>query len=91
MKNTLIRKLIATTVIGTLAVTGFTACAAGADESSAGETGSGETVVLRGIVDLVPHSEIIEHVAPQLEEQGIHIELVSTAADATTNERLAAG
>jgi len=50
-----------------------------------------ETVVLKGIVDLVPHSEIIEYVKPKLAEQGIEIELVSTAADSTTNEKLNAG
>ena len=50
-----------------------------------------ETIVLKGIADLVPHSEIIEYVKPKLEAQGIEIELVSTAADATTNEKLNAG
>ncbi len=50
-----------------------------------------DAIVLKGIVDLVPHSEIIEHVRPQLEAQGIYIELVATAADSTTNEKLAAG
>ena len=50
-----------------------------------------EKVVLKGIVDLVPHSEIIEHIKPKLEEQGITIDLVSTSADSTTNERLNSG
>lgn len=90
MKNTLIKKIIATAIVGTLSVAAFGACASEPAESQAQESVAG-AVVLRGIVDLVPHSEIIEHVAPQLEEQGIHIELVSTAADATTNERLASG
>lgn len=58
-------------------------------ETSDGE--STEKIVLKGIVDLVPHSEIIEHVRPQLEEQGIYIELVATSADSTTNERLNSG
>ena len=49
------------------------------------------TIVLKGIADLVPHSEIIEYVKPKLEAQGITIELVSTAADSTTNEKLNAG
>ncbi len=49
------------------------------------------TVVLKGIVDLVPHSEIIEYVKPKLAEQGIEIDLVATAADSTTNEKLNAG
>ena len=60
-------------------------------EESADEAAEGETVVLKGIVDLVPHSEIIEYVKPKLAEQGIEIDLVSTAADATTNEKLNAG
>ena len=50
-----------------------------------------DVIVLKGIVDLVPHSEIIEYVAPKLAEQGIVIELVATAADSTTNEKLNAG
>ena len=64
------------------------------EQQSEAETSGEETtekIVLKGIVDLVPHSEIIEHVRPQLEEQGIYIELVSTAADSTTNERLNSG
>lgn len=50
-----------------------------------------ETVTIKGIVDLVPHSELIEFVAPTLAEQGIIVELVATSADSNTNERLAAG
>ena len=65
--------------------------AAGADASEDVETDENGNIVLRGIVDLVPHSEIIEHVRPQLEAQGITIELVATAADSTTNERLNSG
>lgn len=60
-------------------------------EEAAEDVAEGEKVVLKGIVDLVPHSEIIEYVRPKLEEKGIEIELVSTAADATTNEKLNAG
>ena len=90
-KNIFTKKVTAALIAGALALS-FAGCAAGDTEAEAtAQAAEGETVVLRGIVDLVPHSEIIEHVAPQLEEQGIHIELVSTAADATTNERLASG
>jgi D-methionine transport system substrate-binding protein len=49
------------------------------------------TVTLKGIADLVPHAELIEFVRPKLAEQGIIIELVSTSADTTTNEKLANG
>lgn len=48
-----------------------------------------ENITIKGIADLVPHSELIEFVAPKLEEQGIIVELVATAADNTTNEKLA--
>jgi D-methionine transport system substrate-binding protein len=50
---------------------------------------SQETITIKGIADLVPHSELIEYVAPKLAEQGIHVELVATASDNTTNEKLA--
>ena len=89
-KNIFTKKVTAAILAGAFALS-FAGCAASSDETAASQAADGETVVLRGIVDLVPHSEIINHVAPQLEEQGIHIELVSTAADATTNERLASG
>lgn len=52
---------------------------------------SSETVTIKGIADLVPHSELIEFVSPKLAEQGIIVELVATAADNTTNEKLAKG
>ncbi|WP_026668980.1 MetQ/NlpA family ABC transporter substrate-binding protein [Butyrivibrio sp. AE3006] len=61
------------------------------DAVATSDASEGETVVLKGIVDLVPHSEIIEYVKPKLAEQGIEIDLVATAADSTTNEKLNAG
>ena len=78
---------------GTSVVADATTSASQEEQTSgeSSEEASSETVVLKGIVDLVPHSEIIEHVRPQLEAQGIYIELVSTAADSTTNERLNSG
>lgn len=48
-----------------------------------------EAVTIKGIADLVPHSELIEYVTPKLAEQGVIVELVSTTADNTTNEKLA--
>ena len=68
-----------------------TTATAGAVVENEDATTEGDTVVLRGIADLVPHSELIEFVKPKLAEQGIEIELVSTAADSTTNEKLDAG
>ena len=106
MKNTLSKKIISTIALGALAFN-FAACSqkpaqqttAATDASTAqdsaqvtdAQASSDGKVVLRGIVDLVPHSEIIEHVKPILAEQGIEIELVATAADSTTNERLNSG
>lgn len=57
----------------------------------AGLNAVAETVTIKGIADLVPHSELIEFVAPKLAEQGIIVELVATAADSYTNERLNSG
>ena len=105
MKQFNAKKIVATIALGALALN-FAGCAAKPSETAAStdaETAQGsadvttalessdEKIVLKGIVDLVPHSEIIEHVRPQLEEQGIYIELVATAADSTTNERLDSG
>jgi len=61
------------------------------DSSGTNNTSSSETVKIKGIADLVPHSELIEFVAPKLAEQGIIVELVATSADNTTNEKLAKG
>jgi len=52
---------------------------------------SGEVVEIIGIADLVPHSELIEFVAPGLLEQGVKVTLAATAADSTTNEKTNAG
>lgn len=103
MKTFISKRLIATAVLGALAFS-FAGCAGNQAETEGAQAGAGEqaqasdvqvneddVIVLKGIVDLVPHSEIIEHVRPQLEAQGIYIELVSTAADSTTNEKLDSG
>lgn len=87
-RRTLATILAAVTVLGAL-----TGCASGsnADTKEQAADTEAEEVVLKGVADLVPHSEIIEYVTPKLAEQGIKIELVSTAADSTTNEKLNAG
>ncbi|MBR2295435.1 MAG: MetQ/NlpA family ABC transporter substrate-binding protein [Clostridiales bacterium] len=91
MRNTLTKRIISIITLGALAFN-FAACAQKEDVVSEDtQVSEGGTVVLKGIVDLVPHAEIIEHIRPVLEEQGIEIELVATAADSTTNERLDSG
>ena len=107
MKNSLTKKVISTIALGALAFNFAACAQKPAQQTTAAATdaptaqdsvqasdaqaGADSKVVLKGIVDLVPHSEIIEHVKPVLEEQGITIELVATAADSTTNERLDSG
>ena len=107
MKNSLTKKVISTIALGALAFNFAACAQKPAQQTTAAATdaltaqdsvqasdaqaGADGKVVLKGIVDLVPHSEIIEHVKPVLEEQGITIELVATAADSTTNERLDSG
>ena len=103
--KTLKKKILSTIALGAIAFN-FAACAqkpaqtsASSDASTAqdsaqvtdAQASADGKIVLKGIVDLVPHSEIIEHVRPILAEQGIEIELVATAADSTTNERLDSG
>lgn len=102
MKTTIVKKIFSTITLGALALS-LASCAAKPAQTTAATTTQGSTdattaqanienkVVLKGIVDLVPHSEIIEHVKPILAEKGITIELVATAADSTTNERLNSG
>jgi len=62
-----------------------------ASASASTSTSPQQTVTLKGIADLVPHSELIEYVKPKLAAQGINIVLVATSADETTNEKLAKG
>jgi len=49
----------------------------------------GAGVEIKGIVDLVPHSELVNFAKDRLD--GVIVNLVSTAADETTNERTEAG
>ncbi len=105
-KRIFAKKAITAATLGAISLFNLTACSNAQQPAAASEPAAdsntlvaGESqpapeedvIVLKGIVDLVPHSEIIEYVRPQLEAQGIYIELVATAADSTTNEKLNAG
>ena len=105
-KSIFAKKAITAATLGAISLFNLTACSNAQQPAAASEPAAdsntlvaGESqpapeedvIVLKGIVDLVPHSEIIEYVRPQLEAQGIYIELVATAADSTTNEKLNAG
>ncbi len=50
-----------------------------------------ETVVLKTVCDLTPHSEILNAAADLLAEKGITLDIVSTTWDATWNEMLVDG
>lgn len=84
-------KKILFSVLAVIAVLGIASCGTDTKQSQQAETQKEETVTLKGITDLTPHSELIEFVRPQLEKEGIIIDLVATASDSTTNERLASG
>lgn len=61
-----------------------TAASAGTEN----KTDTEKTTKLVGLADLVPHNELIELVKPILSKQGIEVEIVSTAADATWLDKL---
>ncbi|MCR5668008.1 MAG: metal ABC transporter substrate-binding protein [Lachnospiraceae bacterium] len=92
------RRLLETVTAVTLSLSLLVGCGVSSTSSESAENASaaqfeeeGGYTILKGITDLTPHSEIIEYAEPLLEEKGIKVELVSTAADSTTNEKLAAG
>lgn len=62
--------------------------AASAGTETENKTDTIETTKLIGLADLVPHNELIELVKPILSKQGIEVEIVSTAADATWLDKL---
>jgi D-methionine transport system substrate-binding protein len=87
------KKMITLVFITVLAVSAFTGCkgknaSSGASSSTVANAAG---VEIKGIVDLVPHSELIDHVKNKLAAEGVIVNIVSTAADSTTNERTEAG
>ncbi len=85
----------ATTAAATAAATTATATTAAAETTAADTTAAaadeiyytGEPVTLKALADITPHAELLNYIAPILEKQGITIEIVSTAADSTWNEK----
>lgn len=68
--------------------------AAAADNTEAADAGSdsaGETVVLKAVCDLTPHSEILNAAKDLLAAEGIELDIVSTTWDATWNDMLIDG
>ncbi|MCR5317914.1 MAG: methionine ABC transporter substrate-binding protein [Treponema sp.] len=55
------------------------------------EGGEDGVVVLKGIIDLVPHQEIIDYAAPALLKEGIKVVTLQDASDNLGNEKTFAG
>jgi len=81
------KKMITLVLIAVLAALVITACS----KKGASSNTTAGSVEIKGIVDLVPHSELINHVKDQLAADGVIVNLAATAADETTNERTEAG
>ncbi|MDE6749807.1 MAG: metal ABC transporter substrate-binding protein [Lachnospiraceae bacterium] len=78
------------------AVTAFamlTGCGNSADtaQNGADTTQTGDTVVLKVVCDLTPHSEILNAASDLLAAEGIELDIVSTTWDATWNDMLVDG
>ena len=89
-----VKRILATAVAATLAASAFASC--GKTDSSNGEkvkelVDGKELTVIKALADLTPHSELIEYVEPKLNEKGYTVEIVSTGADATWNEKTQKG
>ena len=84
------RRFLAAVLAGTLALTAFAGCGKteSGGEGKVKETADGKQLtVITALADLTPHSELIEYVEPKLNEKGYTVEIVSTGADATWNEK----
>ncbi|MDR2575192.1 MAG: methionine ABC transporter substrate-binding protein [Treponema sp.] len=85
------KKMITLVLITVLAVLVITACSKKGASAEASSNTTAKGVEIKGIVDLVPHSELVNFVKDKLAADGVIVNLVSTAADETTNERTEAG
>ena len=94
MKNwkTVTKKLVALGLSASLFVTTGTACGSSASAKADAKTKDSEgNVVLKGIVALTPHQEILEYAKDELKKEGIVIEVVNDGSDDLGNERVAKG
>lgn len=96
-----IRRIIAAAIAATLVSTAFAGCgsaqnsstaetnqtAKAAEKTDAKEVDKKDLIELKALADLTPHSEILEYVEPKLNEKGYTVNIVSTASDATWNEK----
>ncbi|RLL43947.1 MetQ/NlpA family ABC transporter substrate-binding protein [Oceanobacillus piezotolerans] len=75
--------LLAMTIIGLFVITG---CGTGTESAS-----ENEEVTLKVGASSIPHAEILEFVAPDLEEDGVKLEIVITTDGVQTNQQTADG
>ena len=78
------KKIFSAVISATLFASAFAGCSSKSENADAA---SGDKIIITGLADLTPHSEIIEFVKPTLEEQGITVDIVGTASDATWNSK----
>lgn len=82
------KKIVSFILVAALALTSLAGCNSNNNSSSSSNTsGKAQNIEIKGITDLVPHSELVNYVKDKLAADGVTVTLVSTAADATTNER----
>ena len=75
-----------------MTLSALTGCGTKAGSTSDGTSSADDgTVTLKGIAAAVPHAELIKLIEPDLEKEGVKIDLVSTAPDSSTNAKLASG
>ena len=90
MKN---NRLYSAAVAAALISAALTGCGGNAkadspEKNNKTKTADGkELTTITALADLTPHSEILEYVEPKLNEKGYTIDIVSTASDATWNEK----
>lgn len=94
MKNfkTLTRSLLATVLVASLGITGTACGSAKADEAHAKTKKDADgNVVLKGVVALTPHQEILDFAKDDLKKEGIVISILNDGSDELGNERVAKG
>lgn len=86
-----LKKIFLSFISTVLLASVFAGCSSNTESSVKSSTDtsatSEEKIVITGLADLTPHSEIIDFVKPKLEEQGITVDIVGTASDATWNSK----
>ncbi len=94
MKNfkAVTKKLVALGLTATLGITAGTACGSSKTSKVDAKTKDASgNVVLKGIVALTPHQEILDYAKDDLKKEGIVIEVVNDGSDDLGNERVAKG